>query len=200
MKQMPFDGDFFLLSSTQSEFDNQSIQLNMSPNDLSFSPLNHNASNSLTDFFLANDPSLTSNELSMEITMEDIKTFQKTHDDYSSKLYQVLITFQYDSIEKLIEQFWSLTNIHHAQNTDPTSNGTRRSPLREIRNHSMHFRSNISLEISSNLYITFHSRSISFILSEILSNINRPLFSGDFHSNTHRMFSFSSSLSLTRIP
>ena len=123
---MPFDGDFFLLSNTQSEFDNQSIQLNMSPNDYSFSPLNQNPSNSLTDFFLSNDPPFLSNDLSMEITMEDIKTFQKTHDDYSSKLYQVLIQFQYDAVEKLIEQFWSLTNIHHAQSTDPTNNGNRR--------------------------------------------------------------------------
>lgn len=57
--------------------------------------------------------------------MEDIKIFQKTHDDYSTKLYQVLIKFQYDSIEKLIEQFWSLTNIHHAQTTDPTTESNR---------------------------------------------------------------------------
>lgn len=104
VKQMPFDGDGL-----------------SQPNEYMFSPSNQqNTSNSLTDFFFPNDPD-------NEFSMEDIKIFQKTHDDYSTKLYQVLIKFQYDSIEKLIEQFWSLTNIHHAQSTDPTNDGNRTS-------------------------------------------------------------------------
>ena len=181
VKQMPFDGDLL----PQHEFD---IPLNMSPNEYIFSPSNQqNTSNSLTDFFFPNDPPLISNEFSME----DIKIFQKTHDEYSTKLYQVLIKFQYDSIEKLIEQFWSLTNIHHAQSTDPTNEGNRNIVMIDW-NEIDKFRFYSSTEISSNLYLTIHSRSISFILSEILSNINRSLFSRYFHPNTPCKFSFSS--------
>ncbi len=62
-------------------------------------------------------------ELPSEITMDDIKIFQKTHDEYSSKLYQAFLKFQYDFIEKLIQQFWSLTNIHFSQTNDLTNNG-----------------------------------------------------------------------------
>jgi hypothetical protein len=55
--------------------------------------------------------------------MEDIKLFEKTHEDYSVKLYQAFFKFQYEIIEKLIQQFWSLTNIHYSQTNDLITNG-----------------------------------------------------------------------------
>jgi hypothetical protein len=119
---MPFDGDFLNL---HNDFDNQSINFNMSPNEYIFSPLslNNNNNNLSTDFFFPNDTLFISNELPSEITIDDIKIFQKTHDDYSTKLYQAFLKFQYDLIEKLIQQFWSLTNIHFSQTNDLTNNG-----------------------------------------------------------------------------
>jgi hypothetical protein len=78
------------------DYDNQLINFNISSNEYIFS----------------------SNELPSEITIDDIKIFHKTHDDYSTKLYQAFLKFQYDFIEKLIQQFWSLTNIN-----DLTNNG-----------------------------------------------------------------------------
>ncbi len=72
---------------------------------------------------LNTNSSMEFNELPSEITMDDIEIFQKTHDEYSSKLYQAFLKFQYDFIEKLIQQFWSLTNIHFSQTNDLTNNG-----------------------------------------------------------------------------
>ncbi|CAF0734936.1 unnamed protein product [Rotaria sp. Silwood1] len=132
IKQMPFDGDLLLLSNINYDFDNQSVHLNMSPNENIFSPLStqinnnnnntHNHNNhSSVDFLFPHD-TLISNELPSEITMNDIKIFQKTHDDYSTKLHQAFLKFQYDLIEKLIQQFWSLTNINYSQANDLTNN------------------------------------------------------------------------------
>lgn len=125
---MPFDGDLLLLSNVHQDIDNQSIQLNMSPDEHIFSPLSTNVNNNIsnnssTEFLFPNDTLLISNELPSEITMNDIKTFQKTHDDYSTKLFQAFLKFQYDFIEKLIQQFWSLTNIHSSQTNDLTNRG-----------------------------------------------------------------------------
>jgi len=103
---MPFD--------THNDF----VNFNMSPNEY----INNN-NNLSTEFLFPNDPLLISNELPSEITMDDIKIFQKTHDDYSTKLYQAFLKFQYDFIEKLIQQFWSLTNIHFSQTNELTNNG-----------------------------------------------------------------------------
>ncbi|CAM4797535.1 unnamed protein product [Rotaria magnacalcarata] len=130
IKQIPFDGDLLLLSNTHQDFDNQSIHLNMSPNEHIFSPIstsmnnsnNNNNNNSSNEFLSPNDSLLLSNELPSDITINDIKDFQKAHDDYSTKLYQSLLKFQYDHIEKLIQQFWSLTNIHFSQTNDLTNN------------------------------------------------------------------------------
>ncbi|CAF2473705.1 unnamed protein product [Rotaria sp. Silwood2] len=127
IKQMPFDGDLYLLSNTHYDFDNQLVHLNMSPNENIFSPLstqiNNNNNNSSVEFLFSNDTLSISNELPSDITMNDIKNFQKTHDDYSTKLYQAFLKFQYDFIEKLIQQFWSLTNIHFSQTNDLINNG-----------------------------------------------------------------------------
>jgi len=121
---MPFDGDFLFLTNTHNDFDNQLINFNMSPNEYIFSPLSFNTNNnSSMEFLFSNDTLLISNELPSEITMEDIKIFQKTHDEYSMKLHQAFLKFQYDFIEKLIQQFWSLTNIHFSQTNDLTNNG-----------------------------------------------------------------------------
>ena len=131
MKQMPFDGDLLFLTNTQHDFDNSSVHLAMSPNENVLSPLskhmndnnNNNDINSLREFSFSSDTSLISNELPSEITMDDIKIFQQTHDDYTTKLYQAFLRFQYDLIEKLIQQFWSLTNIHLSQIDDLTHSG-----------------------------------------------------------------------------
>jgi hypothetical protein len=108
---MPFDGDLLF---PQHEFDNQSINLNMSSDEYIFTSMNNN--NSSMEFFFPN-------ELPSEITIDDIKLFQKTHDDYSTKFYQACCKFQYDFIEKLMQQFWSLTNIHYSQTNDLIDNG-----------------------------------------------------------------------------
>lgn len=123
---MPLDNDLLLLSSTHQDFDNQSIQLNMSPDEHIFSPLSmpmNSTHCSSVEFSSSNDPLLISNELPSEINIHDVKTFQKTHDDYSTKLYQAFLKFQYDCIEQLMQQFWSLTNIHFSQANDLTYNG-----------------------------------------------------------------------------
>jgi hypothetical protein len=121
---MPFDGDLLLLSNSHNDFDNQSINLNMSPNEYIFSPLstNHNNNSSL-EYLFPNETFSISNELPSDITIDDIKNFQKIHDDYSAKLYQAFLKFQYDFIEKLIQQFWSLTNMHFSQTNELTNNG-----------------------------------------------------------------------------
>ncbi len=126
---MPFDGDLLLLSNPQHEFDNQSLNLNMSPDEYIFSPLSFNTTtppnnnSSSMECFFPNETLLISNELPSEITIDDIKLFQKTHDDYSMKFYQACHKFQYDFIEKLMQQFWSLTNIHYSQTNDLINNG-----------------------------------------------------------------------------
>jgi hypothetical protein len=121
---MPFDGDLLLLSNSHNDFDNQSINFNMSPNEYIFSPLstNHNNNSSL-EYLFPNETLSISNELPSDITIDDIKNFQKIHDDYSAKLYQAFLKFQYDFIEKLIQQFWSLTNMHFSQTNELTNNG-----------------------------------------------------------------------------
>jgi hypothetical protein len=101
---MPFDGDLLLLSNSSNELDNQSVNLNISSDEYIFS-------------------TSASNELPSELTMDDIKLFQKTHDDYSMKLYQACLKFQYDFIEKLMQQFWSLTNVHYSQTNELITNG-----------------------------------------------------------------------------
>ena len=109
-KQMPFDGDLLLLSSSNADFDSSSaIHLNMSPNEYVFSPVSFHQT--------------STNDLPSEISLDDIKIFQKTHDDYSTKLYQAFIKFQFDFIEKIIQQFWILTNIHYSQTNELTTNG-----------------------------------------------------------------------------
>ncbi|CAF0747311.1 unnamed protein product [Adineta ricciae] len=105
IKRMPLDVDH----SLPHDFDTQSLNLNMSPNDYISSPLPQHSS-------------FESNELPSDITDDDIEIFQKTHDEYSNKLYQALIKFQYDSIEKILQQFWSLTNIHFSQTSELTNN------------------------------------------------------------------------------
>ncbi|UJR33781.1 hypothetical protein I4U23_021207 [Adineta vaga] len=114
IKQMSFDGDLLL----QQDFDTQSMNFNMSPNDYISSPLSNNLMNSSFD-------SSFTNEFPSDITTDDIKIFHKTHDEYSNKLYQALIKFQYDSIEKILQQFWSLTNIHFSQTNELTNNAIR---------------------------------------------------------------------------
>jgi hypothetical protein len=94
---MPFDNEF-------------DTQLNFSPNEYISSPNNNIF---LNEYF----------ELPSDITMDDIKFFQKIHDDYSIKLHQSFLKFQYDIIEKLIQQFWALTNIHSSQINDLINNG-----------------------------------------------------------------------------
>ena len=128
VKQMPFDGDLLLLSNAHQDFDfsnldTQSVNLNMSPNEYVFSPLsNHN--NSSIDFPCPDETFFLSDQLPPEITIDDMKTFQRTHDDYTTKLFQAFVKFQYDSIEKLTQQFWSLTNVHSCQATELTPDGT----------------------------------------------------------------------------
>jgi hypothetical protein len=120
---MPFDGDLLLLSNTHHDFDNQSVNFNMSPNEYIFSPSSSRNNNSSMEYLFSSDVLLISNELPSDISMDDIKIFQKTHDDYTTKLYQAFIKFQCDFIEKIIQQFWSLTNIHFSQTNDLTNNG-----------------------------------------------------------------------------
>ncbi|CAF0781919.1 unnamed protein product [Adineta steineri] len=117
IKQMPFDGDLLI----HNDFDSQSINLNMSPNEYIYSPLPINNNSSLENTF-PNEAVLISNELPADVTIDDIKIFQTTHDDYLTKLYQAFLKFQYDFIEKLIQQFWSLTNIHFSQTNDLINN------------------------------------------------------------------------------
>ena len=200
---MPFDGDLLLLSNTQQEFDTQSINFNMSPNEYVFSPVPLSTnSNSSVEFLFPNETLFVSNELPSEITMDDIKIFQKTHDDYCAKLYQALLKFQYDFIEKLIEQFWSLTNIHSSSSNDLIHAGNVRlkTKLANQAKSFINFRFNDHLEIQSYLYITFYSRSISSILFQILSNNDRQLLSRHSHTNNHRMFPSSLQCSLAITP
>jgi hypothetical protein len=124
---MPFDGDLLLLSNAHQEFDfsnmdNQSVNLNMSPNEYVFSPLSNN-NNSSIDFPCPDETHFLSDHLPPEISIDDMKTFQRTHDDYTTKLLQAFVKFQYDSIEKLIQQFWSLTNVHSCQAIELSPDG-----------------------------------------------------------------------------
>ena len=130
---MPFDGDLLLLSNAQqdidfSNLDNQSVNLNMSPNEDAFSPLSNN-NNSSIDFPCPDETLFLSDQLPPEITIDDMRTFQRTHDDYTTRLFQAFVKFQYDSIEKLIRQFWSLTNVLSCQGTEITPDGIYAFPI-----------------------------------------------------------------------
>ena len=127
IKQMPLENDFLLLSNANNDFDypnidTQSNHFNMSPDEYIFSPLSANQNASM-DFFFANDTASASNELPSEIDLDDIRMFHKTHEDYSNKLFQAFIKFQYDFIEKSMQQFWSLTNVHLSQINEVFTNG-----------------------------------------------------------------------------
>lgn len=127
MKKMSFDHDLLFLSNTPpdldySGMDNQSNLFNMSPNEYLFSPLSTNP-NSSTEFFFPHETTSLAHELPSEITHDDIKMFQNLHDDYANKLFQYLIKFQYDLIEKSMQQFWALTNVHVTSTNDFCNNG-----------------------------------------------------------------------------
>lgn len=121
IKQMPLENDFLLLSNGTNDFEYPN-HFSMSPDENIFSPMSANQNASM-DFFFANDTASASNELPSEIDLDDIQMFQKVHEDYSNKLFQAFIKFQYDFIEKSMQQFWSLTNVHLSQINDVFSNG-----------------------------------------------------------------------------
>lgn len=125
---MSFDNDLMFLSPTPNDFDystneNQSNLFNLSPNEYLFSPLSTNP-NSSTEFFFPNETttSLTT-ELPSDITNDDLKSFQNLHEDFTNKLFDYLIKFQFDLIEKSLQQFWTLTNVHFSSNNDFCHNG-----------------------------------------------------------------------------
>ncbi|CAF1046407.1 unnamed protein product [Didymodactylos carnosus] len=55
---------------------------------------------------------LPSDVIADDLTINDLKLFQKSHDEYCAKLYQAFTKFQFSYIETLIIEFWSLTNVN----------------------------------------------------------------------------------------
>jgi hypothetical protein len=116
MKQLPFDDDFLTLPDANNELDyiqldNQSINLSMSPDDDIFSPLSTNQHSSM-DMFFANDPLPILHQQPVQFNIDDLKLFERVHDDYASKLFEFFIKFRYQDLETTMQQFWSLTNPH----------------------------------------------------------------------------------------
>lgn len=128
MKKMSFDNDLMFFSTTPHDFDystmeNPSTMFNMSPNEYLFSPLSTNP-NASADFFFPNETTSLANELPTDMTNDDIKIFQNLHDDFANKLFDCLIKFQFDLIEKSMQQFWALTNVHFSASNDFCNNGS----------------------------------------------------------------------------
>ncbi|CAF3939816.1 unnamed protein product [Rotaria magnacalcarata] len=102
IKQIPFDGDLLLLSNTHQDFDNQSIHLNMSPNEHIFSPIstsmnnsnnNNNNNNSSNEFLSPNDSLLLSNDriCTIPFILDQIRLFY-------SKFYQTIIDSYFPNV------------------------------------------------------------------------------------------------------
>lgn len=94
----------------------------MSLDEYAFSPLSTNQNES-NFFYVTNDLSSSNNDLTPQITNDDITIFQQTHDDYSNRLFQAFLTFQEDLLQKLMQQFWSFSKTNSTQEIQLFSNG-----------------------------------------------------------------------------